>query len=71
MDLSKLKTNSNVLLCYMQEQGYSRMIDVSIDSRKDAYATLEDEKDKHSPKKWRNPSTSMRDIIETKQRLKA
>ena len=46
-------------------------IDVSIDSRKDAYATLEDEKDKHSPKKWRNPSTSMRDIIGTKQRLKA
>lgn len=26
MDLSKLKMNSNVLLCYMQEQGYSRMM---------------------------------------------
>lgn len=46
-------------------------IDISLDNRKDAYATLEDEKDKHSEKKWKNPSMSMREIIGTKHKPKA
>lgn len=46
-------------------------IDISVDNRKDAYATLEDETDKCSVKKWKHPSISMRELIGTKHKPKA